>query len=486
MPVGTKGTVKTLLPSEVASLGADVILGNTYHLHFRPGEGVIEELGGLHAFTGWSGPIPTDSGGFQVFSLRDTLARVDDEGVTFRSVYDGSAPRLTPEGVAEIQRRLGSDIAMCLDICPPADVAATTSRPCAGRAWAERQVDAVRAEGQLRFGIAQGGTHPDLRGESIDGIVALPFDGFALGGWRWGEPRGDARHGRLGRTDAPAEQPRYFMGLGDAEGILEVVARGIDMFDCVLPTRTARTGSALTARGRLNLRNARFARDPRPLEESCGCPACAGFSRAFVRHLVNQQELLGHRLLTLHNLWFTTLTAGARDAIIRGTFDAYRADALAALAAGPEEDLGNADSARRDVRPAVAADPTAATAPAEAAPARLDRAGRRGAHGRRPLRHRARDRRGGRPGRRDRRRHPGADRPRAVGGVVKPEEDEEIDEEIDEVDEEIDAESDVVAASEASEAPNREDGVVDSEEIVSTEAADDLRRSTAANLSGRT
>ena len=342
MPVGTKGTVKTLLPAEVRSLGADVILGNTYHLHLRPGDDVIEELGGLHAFSGWDGPILTDSGGFQVFSLRDTLVRVDDDGVTFRSVYDGSEERLTPEGVVEIQRRLGSDIAMCLDICPPADVSRREHEQAVRRTqlWAERQVDAPRAPGQLRFGIAQGGTDPELRGRSIEGIVGLPFDGFALGGLAVGESR-EEMLGTVGWAAPllPAERPRYFMGLGDADGILEVIARGIDMFDCVLPTRTARTGSALTARGRLNLRNARFARDPRPLEDGCACPACAGFSRAFVRHLVNQRELLGLRLLTLHNLWFTLrLTAGAREAITRGAFDAYRADALASLAAGPEEE----------------------------------------------------------------------------------------------------------------------------------------------------
>jgi queuine tRNA-ribosyltransferase len=342
MPVGTKGTVKTLLPSEVRALGADVILGNTYHLHFRPGEDVIEELGGLHAFTGWDGPILTDSGGFQVFSLRDTLARVADDGVTFRSVYDGSEEHLTPERVAEIQRRLGSDIAMCLDICPPAGVSRAEHAEAVRRTqlWAERQVDAPRAPGQLRFGIAQGGTDPELRGGSIQGIVSLPFDGFALGGLAVGESRA-AMLETVGWAAPmlPEERPRYFMGLGDAEGVLEVIARGIDMFDCVLPTRTARTGSALTARGRLNLRNARFARDPRPLEDGCGCPACARFSRAFVRHLVNQRELLGLRLLTLHNLWFTLrLTAGAREAITRGAFDAYRSDALASLAAGPEEE----------------------------------------------------------------------------------------------------------------------------------------------------
>jgi queuine tRNA-ribosyltransferase len=343
MPVGTKGTVKTLLPEEVRELGAEVVLANAYHLHLRPGEDVVEELGGLHAFTGWSGPILTDSGGFQVFSLRDTLARVDDEGVTFRSVYDGRSERLSPELVAEIQRRLGSDIAMCLDICPPADASRRVHEEAVRRTqlWAERQVDAPRAPGQLRFGIAQGGTDPELRRRSIEGVVALPFDGFALGGLAVGESRAAMLDTVAWAAPAlPAGRPRYFMGLGDAEGILDVIARGIDMFDCVLPTRTARTGSALTARGRLNLRNARFARDPRPLEDGCRCAACGGgFSRAFVRHLVNQHELLGLRLLTLHNLWFTVrLTAGARDAITRGAFEDYRTNALASLAAGTEEE----------------------------------------------------------------------------------------------------------------------------------------------------
>jgi queuine tRNA-ribosyltransferase len=303
---------------------------------------VVAGLGGLHAFTGWSGPILTDSGGFQVFSLRDTLARVDDEGVTFRSIYDGALERLTPERVAEIQLRLGSDIAMCLDICPPANVSRREHEDAVRRTqlWAERQAGAPRAAGQLRFGIAQGGTDPELRARSIEGIVALPFDGFALGGLAVGESRAEMLETVGWAAPAlPADRPRYFMGLGDAEGILEVIARGIDMFDCVLPTRTARTGSALTARGRLNLRNARFARDPRPLEDGCGCPACRGFSRAFVRHLVNQNELLGLRLLTLHNLWFTVrLTAGARDAIACGAFERYRTNVLATLAAGREEE----------------------------------------------------------------------------------------------------------------------------------------------------
>ncbi len=341
MPVGTKASVKALHPDEVRAVGARVVLGNAYHLHFRPGVDVIEELGGLHAFSGWNGPILTDSGGFQVFSLRDTMLSLDDDGVTFRSVYDGAPARFTPEGVAEIQARLGSDIAMCLDICPPADSSRAQHEEAVRRTtlWAERQVDAPRAPGQLRFGIAQGGTDPDLRRRSIEEITTLAFDGFALGGLAVGESR-SAMLETVGWAAPllPSGKPRYFMGLGDPEGILEVVARGIDMFDCVLPTRTARTGSALTARGRLNLRNARFAGDPRPLEDGCGCPACTRFSRAYVRHLVNQQEILGLRLLSLHNLWFVLrLTEGARKAILLGELERYRSDTLAALTAGPDD-----------------------------------------------------------------------------------------------------------------------------------------------------
>ena len=341
MPVGTKATVKALHPDEVRAAGASVILGNTYHLHFRPGETLIEELGGLHAFSGWDGPILTDSGGFQVFSLRDTLLAVDDHGVTFRSVYDGTAERFTPESVCEIQRRLGSDIAMCLDICSPADATEAEQEEAVRRTrlWAERQIDAPRGDGQLRFGIAQGGTDSELRRRSIEEIVELGFDGNALGGLAVGESRAEMLATVAWAAPLlPADRPRYFMGLGDIEGILGVIAGGIDMFDCVLPTRNARTGTALTRTGRMNMRNAQYARDPRPLETDCGCPACTRFSRAFIRHLVNQEEMLGPRLLSLHNLWLVhRLTAGARDAIRRGAFDEFRADALAQLAGGPQE-----------------------------------------------------------------------------------------------------------------------------------------------------
>jgi queuine tRNA-ribosyltransferase len=342
MPVGTKGTVKSLHPDEVRALGAQVVLGNAYHLHFRPGEDVVENMGGIHAFSGWNWPILTDSGGYQVFSLRDTIRALDDDGVTFRSVYDGSDARFTPEGVAEIQRRLGSDIAMCLDVCLPAGAdrreleraVQITTR------WAERQVDAPRAPGQLRFAISQGGTDVELRRRSLDAICALSFDGFALGGLAVGEGRDEMLECvEWAALLLPAGRPRYFMGIGDPVGILEVIARGIDVFDCVLPTRTARTGSALTWGGRVNLRNARYRTDGAPIEDRCRCPACERFSRAYVRHLVTQEEMLGLRLLSLHNLWFVLdLTARARAAIERGTFSAFRQDALARLANSPEEE----------------------------------------------------------------------------------------------------------------------------------------------------
>ena len=335
MPVGTKATVKTVDPDELRALGAEILLCNTYHLHFRPGAEVIQELGGLHGFMGWDGPILTDSGGFQVFSLRDTILARDDDGVTFRSVYDGQPARFTPELAARVQAQLGSDIAMCLDVCPPAQspreelaeaVRLTTL-------WAQRQHQAERAPGQLVFGIAQGAADPELRRRSIEEITAIDFDGYALGGLAIGEPRPVMFDTTAWAAELlPQDKPRYFMGIGDPEGILEVIERGIDMFDCVLPTRTARTGSALTWEGRLNLRNARFARDPAPLDESCACHACTRFSRAYLRHLVNQQELLGHRLLTLHNLRFVfDLVAGAREAIERGGFRTYKEQALARL-----------------------------------------------------------------------------------------------------------------------------------------------------------
>jgi queuine tRNA-ribosyltransferase len=337
MPVGTKGTVKTVDPHELRELGTTILLGNTYHLHFRPGEDLIAELGGLHEFMAWDGPILTDSGGFQVFSLRDTIADVEDEGVTFRSVYDGAPARFTPEFVAECQAKLGSDIAMCLDICPPVDIPRADLAEAVRRTtlWATRQRAAPRADGQLLFGIAQGGSDAELRRRSIAELSELDLDGYALGGLAIGEERDVMFETTAWAADLlPPGKPRYFMGIGDPEGVLEVIERGVDMFDCVLPTRTARTGSALTWEGRLNLRNAAFTRDPRPLDEDCSCLACTRFSRAYIRHLINQQELLGLRLLSLHNLRFLLeLTANARAAIEQGRLAAYKAEALGRLAA---------------------------------------------------------------------------------------------------------------------------------------------------------
>ncbi len=342
MPVGTKATVKGVDPGELRGLGAAIVLGNTYHLHFRPGADLIAELGGLHRFMGWEGPILTDSGGFQVFSLRHTILGVDDEGVTFRSVYDGEPARFTPESVAKAQTLLGSDVAMCLDVCPPADAppAAVEESVRLTTRWAERQRESDRSPGQLVFGIAQGGTDAGLRARSIEEITGLGFDGHALGGLAIGEDR-ELMFETVGWAAPllPAERARYFMGIGDPHGVLEVIERGIDMFDCVLPTRLGRTGAALTWEGRLNLKNARYTRDPTPLQEGCACPACTRFSRAYIRHLVNQQELLGLRLLSLHNLRFLLdLTAGAREAIERGEFAAYKRGALDRLGAAAREE----------------------------------------------------------------------------------------------------------------------------------------------------
>jgi queuine tRNA-ribosyltransferase len=335
MPVGTKAAVKGLDPARLRDLGTTILLGNTYHLHFRPGEEVVADLGGLHRFMGWDGPILTDSGGFQVFSLRDTIVRADDDGVTFRSVYDGREARFTPELAAGIQRQLGSDIAMCLDICLPADASREelTSAAALTTSWAARQLGAPRADGQLLFGISQGGADPELRRRSLEEVGDLALDGNALGGLSVGEDRELMLDTVAWSAPLlPADKPRYFMGIGDPAGILEVIERGVDMFDCVLPTRLGRTGSALTWEGRLNLRNARFARDPAPLAEDCPCRACTGFSRAYLRHLVNQQELLGLILLSEHNVRFLLdLTAGARSAIERGALSVFKEAALERL-----------------------------------------------------------------------------------------------------------------------------------------------------------
>jgi queuine tRNA-ribosyltransferase len=340
MPVGTKASVKGIDPDQLRGLGVTIVLGNAYHLYFRPGADVIARLGGLHRFMAWNGPILTDSGGFQVFSLRDTILDVDDDGVTFRSVYDGRTARFTPELVADVQRRLGSDVAMCFDVCPPAGITKNELALACRRTalWARRQLAAPRAEGQLLFGIAQGGIDADLRRGSLEEIADLDFDGYALGGLSVGEERGPMLETVTWSAPLlPPDKPRYFMGIGDPLGILDVIERGVDMFDCVLPTRLGRTGSALTSEGRLNLRNARFAKEEAPLDIDCPCPACTRFSRAYIRHLVNQQELLGLILLSQHNVRFLLdLTAGARAAIERGELGAFKAAALDRLGAAAD------------------------------------------------------------------------------------------------------------------------------------------------------
>jgi queuine tRNA-ribosyltransferase len=335
MPVGTKASVKAMLPSELRDLGARIVLGNAYHLHFRPGEERIAELGGLHRFSGWDGPILTDSGGFQVFSLRHTAARIDDEGVRFRSVYDGSEHHFTPELAMRVQRLLHSDIAMAFDECPPAGVDRGRVEEAVRRTslWAERSRAQPRAEGQLGFGIVQGGTDLDLRRRSAEEIVAIGFDGYAVGGLSVGEERGPMLETLAATTELlPADRPRYLMGVGDPVGLIEGIARGVDMFDCVLPTRLGRTGSALVPGGRINLRNAAFAADEGPLAEGCSCPACTGFSRAYIRHLVTQSEISGLRLLTIHNLHtLLDLAARARAAIAQGTFEQLRREVSAGV-----------------------------------------------------------------------------------------------------------------------------------------------------------
>jgi queuine tRNA-ribosyltransferase len=326
MPVGTKGTVKGLTRDELRELGARIVLGNTYHLYLRPGADLIREAGGLHAFTGWDGPMLTDSGGYQVFSLAETR-RISEMGVEFASVYDGSSHEFTPELTTRVQEDLGADIAMVLDECPPpgashgyhADSLRRTAR------WAERCKEAHTREDQALFGIVQGGLYPDLREESLGRTLETGFSGYAVGGLSVGEPRNVMLETlALTAPNLPPDKPRYFMGIGDPVGILEVVALGVDMFDCVLPTRLARHGAALTADGRINLKNAAHRRGLGPLDPGCACDTCTGYSRAYLAHLVRENELLGHRLITLHNVHFTIdLCRRARAAIQAGEFEPW-------------------------------------------------------------------------------------------------------------------------------------------------------------------
>jgi queuine tRNA-ribosyltransferase len=321
MPVGTQATVKSLSPDEVRALGAQVLLGNTYHLALRPGSERIARLGGLHTFMGWDGAILTDSGGFQVFSL-DHLVKVSDAGATFRSHLDGSEQHFTPESVMAIQRQLGSDIAMAFDqpVSWPATTATTEAAMERTHLWAQRCLESEPAHGQLRFGIVQGGFDEGLRRESAEVLTQLPFDGFGVGGLSLGEPK-DITYQLLSLQTAilPRERPRYLMGVGTPADLVEAIARGIDMFDCVLPTRIARNGSILTRGGRINLRNRRFIDDAGPLDERCDCYTCARFSRAYLRHLFMAGEILGHRLASIHNLRMLVRFVGEiREAIGSG------------------------------------------------------------------------------------------------------------------------------------------------------------------------
>jgi len=330
-PVGTQATVKTLTPRDLNEIGATLVLSNTYHLYLRPGTKLVADFGGLHSFMGWPGPMLTDSGGFQVFSLAQ-MRKLDPDGVTFRSHIDGSLHRFTPESAVASQEDLGADIIMCLDECAePLDRKYNEEALTRTHAWAARCRAAQRRRDQALFGIVQGGIFPDLRVESARTLAGLDFPGYAIGGLSVGETKAQM-YAALDVTvpELPTNKPRYLMGVGAPEDIVEGVARGVDIFDCVLPTRVARNGGLLTPQGRLNLRNARYAADPLPVEPGCDCYACQHFSRAYLRHLLKTEEILGLHLATVHNVRFMIkLMAQIRQQIAAGTFAAFREAFLA-------------------------------------------------------------------------------------------------------------------------------------------------------------
>ena len=333
MPVGTRATVKALTPGDLRTAGVQVILANTYHLSLRPGHERIARLGGLHRFMGWDGPILTDSGGFQVFSLAH-LSRVDDDGVTFASHLDGSSQRLTPERAVKIQETLGSDIAMAFDqlvdaTLPAAEVAVAMQRT---HRWAERCIAAHTRPDQALFGIVQGGVDAGLRRESVASVAALPFDGIAIGGLSVGETKHQMATTLDVVAEALGEDPRvrYLMGVGSPPDFFAAIERGIDLFDCVLPTRVARTGQLWTSQGRLNLRNARFLDDPGPPDSDCGCETCRNHSRAYLAHLFRAEELLAYRLSSLHNVTYTQdLMRRIRSALDDGSYGTLREAVMA-------------------------------------------------------------------------------------------------------------------------------------------------------------
>ena len=325
MPVGTIGTVKTLSPLDLQENGAQIILGNTYHLYLKPGLDIIREAGGLHKFNGWPGSILTDSGGFQVYSL-DELRQISEEGVEFKSHWDGSTHFFSPEKVVDIQRTIGSDIMMVLDQCiaNPSDQETARKAHLLTLDWAKRskehflKTSAFYDYRQFQFGIVQGGIYPDLRRESINGLLDLDFDGFAIGGLAVGETQAVRNEITRFCTDLlPQNKPRYLMGVGMPEDILDAIDRGVDMFDCVIPTRNARNGTVFTSRGKLVIRNSKYKQDFKPLDETCDCYACSNFSRAYIRHLFNVNEVLGLRLATVHNIHFyMKIVKEARKSIV--------------------------------------------------------------------------------------------------------------------------------------------------------------------------
>jgi len=343
MPVGTAATVKAMLPESVAATGADILLGNTYHLMLRPTAERVDRLGGLHKFMNWDKPILTDSGGFQVMSLAD-LRKLTEKGVTFKSHIDGSRHELTPERSMEIQRLLGSDIVMCFDECPalPATEMAVAESMRLSMRWAQRSRDAFGDRpGHALFGIMQGGVTPHLREESAKALTEIGFDGYAVGGLAVGEGQ-EAMFGVLDYAPGylPEDKPRYLMGVGKPDDIVGAVKRGIDMMDCVLPSRSGRTGQAWTRRGQVNIKNARHADDPRPLDENCTCPACSNYSRAYLHHVYRSGEMICGMLLTWHNLhYYQELMQEMRDAIAAGTFDAFETAFHAERALGDIERL---------------------------------------------------------------------------------------------------------------------------------------------------
>jgi len=329
MPVGTRGAVKYLSAADYESLGAEIVLGNTYHLMLRPGADTVEKFGGLGKFAGWRGLTLTDSGGFQIFSLEP---KVDDDGVTFRSTYDGSSHRFTPELAVDVQQKLGADIQMVLDVCPPLPSPPDVVRLALERtsAWARRARGHHTRADQALFGIVQGGISPAMRRESAERTVALEFDGYGIGGLSVGETRDEMVPALAAALEAiPADRPRYLMGVGDPASLVEAIGLGVDQFDCVMQTRLGRHGTAFTDQGRLNVKNARFALDESPLDESCPCDVCARHTRGYLRHLFQVNEPTASRLVSLHNIaWTFHLMNRARTAIESGTFDELRRSVL--------------------------------------------------------------------------------------------------------------------------------------------------------------